>query len=194
MSQYRSKEIQDDESEEIDFNSNPHWIKFLNNLSSNGYFRGLLQHSKEYNTLFEAAKDFFRKSFRVSYKPNRAKELSELLDTLDIDTDELKRREKNLPEPDDEDWMNISQADLDAMLESRFGRTDDYSKNDNPDISGRLKTFINHMSEFDGADFPKYVFRLNLKTCFSSHLCFCGNIFLGLAFKYMCIIIILFIY
>ena len=133
--------------------------KFFKCLTARNYFQGLLEHSKEYNRLLENAKKYYQSSCEESVKPNQAKEISDLLEKLEIDTDELKEKEKCLPESDKDDWMNITQEDLDAMLETRFGRASQVEGdliNGTNNIADHLKTFINHISGLEGAEFPKY--------------------------------------
>ena len=145
--------------EESDFTKDTQWKKFFKCLTARNYFQGLLEHSKEYNRLLENAKKYYQSSCEESVKPNQAKEISDLLEKLEIDTDELKEKEKCLPESDKDDWMNITQEDLDAMLETRFGRASQVEGdliNGTNNIADHLKTFINHISGLEGAEFPKY--------------------------------------
>lgn len=158
ISQVKGKNNKGEEIEDADFNNDSNWKKFLQSLHAKNYFRGLLEHSKEYNQLLEAAQDFYKKSCEQLIKPNKAKEICELLDSLEIDVEELKKRENNLPSSDNDDWMNITQEDLDAMLEARFGKANESKRdvaNQKCDIADNLKTFINHMSGIEGAEFPK---------------------------------------
>lgn len=157
ISQARSKHNKEESVDETDFANDPNWKKFLKSLTANNYFRGLIEHSKDYNELLSKAKDYYKNSFEQLIKSSKAKLIAELMDKTEIDMDDLKARERNLPNPDDDKWMNISQKDLDAMLESRFG-----SDGQNPemvngysDISHHLNTFINHVSGMEGAEFPK---------------------------------------
>ncbi|KAK6630931.1 hypothetical protein RUM44_003103 [Polyplax serrata] len=158
ISQVRGKANKDEEMEESHYAADPNWQKFLKSLSSKNYFRGLLQHSKEHDELLEKAREFYRKSCQDTVKPNVPQEICKLLDDLEVDVEELRRREKNLPKSDNDDWMSITEEDLDAMLEARFGRTGQIEGdlvNGNNDIAHHLKSFINHMSGLEGAEFPK---------------------------------------
>lgn len=157
LAQGKSKIYKDEEVEETDYTNDPNWKKFLKSLNGNNYFRGLLEHSKEYNQLLDKAKDYYKNSCEQQVKPNKAKLVSELMDKTEIDIDDLKMRERNLPKSDDDRWMNISQKDLDAMLEARFGSAgqDIETVNGYSDLSHHLNTFINHVSGMEGAEFPK---------------------------------------
>lgn len=160
MSQARSKiEKEEDEPEAVDFNNDPNWKKFFKSLSSKNYFKGLLERSKEYDQLLDAAKEFYKTSCDKMSKPNKAKEIADTMDKLEIDVEELRKKERNLPKSDDDSWMNITPQDLDAMLEARFGSAgqDLELANGNADVSQHLKTFINHVSGIEGAEFPKHV-------------------------------------
>lgn len=156
MAQAKSKHNSED-IQETDYKNDPNWKKFIKSLTGNNYFRGLLEHSKEYNQLLEKAKEYYKNSCEEAVKPNKAKLVSELMENTEIDVDELKMKERNLPKPDDDKWMNISQKDLDAMLEARFGSAGQNGEmvNGFSDLSQHLNSFINHVSTLEGAEFPK---------------------------------------
>lgn len=54
-----SKYNADDDSKD-DLSQDPEWLRMKARLEEMNYFRGLLEHSKEYNELLNAAQDFHR--------------------------------------------------------------------------------------------------------------------------------------
>lgn len=79
------------------------------------------------------------------------------MDSLEFDIDDLKKREIGLNVNDgDDSWMNVTKEDLDEILAARFGKDKANTADDNqPNIAKHLNSFINHVSDVDGVDFPQ---------------------------------------
>ncbi|KAL0270551.1 UNVERIFIED_CONTAM: hypothetical protein PYX00_007926 [Menopon gallinae] len=142
------------ESEESDFENDHNWKRFLNSLTARNYFKGLLEHSQQYNQLLDAAKEYYSNSCGKSLKPSRAKQVLDTFSKMDIDVEELKKRELSWSKSDDDSWMNITQEELDSLLKARFGCTGDKTGDDRFEIAHHLDEFINHVSDLEGAEFP----------------------------------------
>lgn len=141
-----------------DVNSDKGWLSFLNSLKDKGYFKGLLEHSVEYNNLLNKAEQYYvNHRDTIQYCPAVGQEILELLKHLDINNEELKKEEDNLPPEDDDKWLNISPEDLDKMLQEKYGQKKILTVNNNSNVvkfSEKISNFLNHVSDLDGAEFP----------------------------------------
>ena len=56
----------------------------------------------------------------------------------------------------DETWLEVNPADLDKILEERYGKigTKIGESSDPSALSGALKDFLNHVSGLEGVEFP----------------------------------------
>jgi len=131
--------------------ADPRWNRFLTTLTDKGFFQDFLEGSKDYCALMEKARDFFLSSVD---KDVAAKEpvILRLLDSLNIDTDKLKRAEAHLPPDDDDSWLNVDAATLEHILQDKFGGmnlTEDASQ-----IVPQLDSFLNKSSDFKGLSSP----------------------------------------
>lgn len=99
------------------------WKNYLKSLEDKGYFRNLLEHSRDYNNLLNKAKEYYiNHRDSMHYAPVIGQEILGLTKNLDYKPDELQKEGSNLPKDDDESWMNISPEELDKMLQERFFR------------------------------------------------------------------------
>lgn len=139
-----------------DLETNKAWLKYVEGLSSRGYFQGLLEGSQEHQRLLETAKEYFRNQVEsVPYNSEVGQDIVALLRSLEFSVDEFKEKEATLPEDDDESWLNVSPEDLDAMLASRYGIKKSVSANGNVDaveLTGELTDFLDRKSEWDGVE------------------------------------------
>ncbi|XP_069701483.1 protein ecdysoneless [Periplaneta americana] len=135
------------------------WIQYLNSLKKTGYFKDLLEGSKEYQSLLSKAEEYYinhRDSMHC--EPSIGQEILNLLSSIDYDIEEFKKAESSLPPPDDEKWLDLCPKDLDAMLEERYGPRKFVPTNSNSDptnFTSQLAKFLDHMSGLDGAEFPR---------------------------------------
>lgn len=135
------------------------WKAYQQKLQEKGYFKGLLEHSKEYNQLLNKAKEYYA-HYKESHFTNTSigQELLKLLQSLDYNPEEFKKAEANLPGDDDDSWLNISPHELDKILEEQYGseRTLILNGETNPtQFTENLTTFLNHVSGLEGAEFPQ---------------------------------------
>ncbi|XP_023015143.2 ecdysoneless cell cycle regulator [Leptinotarsa decemlineata] len=134
------------------------WHNYLKSLTERGYFRGLLEHSVEYNNLLNKAKEYYvehRDSMR--YSPAIGQEILRLTRVLDCDVEQFRKEESCLPKDEDETWLDISPEELDKMLQERYGQKKTFSVNNNTDpasFTEKISSFLNHVSDLDGAEFP----------------------------------------
>lgn len=140
------------------------WHLYLKNLKDKNYFKDLLEHSQEYNKLLNNAKGYFkthRESFH--YNPIIGQQILELNKKLEYNIDEMKKAEEDIPEDDDDSWLNIDPEDLDQMLEERYG-TEVRVTNGHTDskvVTGKLNEFLEHVSSIDGVEFPAQCSKIN---------------------------------
>lgn len=77
---------------------------------------------------------------------------------LQIDFDELSKEGQNAAvNDDDESWLDISPEELDQMLQERYGQKKIFKVTESTDASNfaqKVNSFLNHISEVDGAEFP----------------------------------------
>lgn len=82
----------------------------------------------------------------------------ELMGSVEVDVDDLKRREAGLrADGGDDSWMDVSKEQLDEMLTARFGHGPDMV--DVPaaqpdDIARHLGSFISQVSGVEGVELP----------------------------------------
>ncbi|CAG2055579.1 unnamed protein product [Timema podura] len=82
----------------------------------------------------------------------------DLLNSLEIDLEELRREEGSLPPPDDDSWLEVSPCDLESMMEKRYGRNQFLNvsnKSDPAELTSQLTKFLDHMSGLEGVEFPR---------------------------------------
>lgn len=135
------------------------WHNYLNTLKSKGYFKDNLEHSVEYKNLLNKAKEYYTSNRdNAQCVTTVGKEILELMKTTDYKLDELRREETNLLPDDDESWMEVSPEELDKMLQERYGFKKMMNVNSTSDATSftqNVSTFLDHISEVDGAEFPK---------------------------------------
>lgn len=134
------------------------WANYLDSLKNKGYFQGLLEHSRDYNLLLNKAKEYYiNHRDSMQYMPAIGQQILELTKTLDYNTDELKKVESDLPNEDDDSWLNISPEELDQMLQEKYGQKKFVRVNNHSDagsFSEKVNSFLNHLSDVEGAEFP----------------------------------------
>ncbi|EFA01447.1 protein ecdysoneless [Tribolium castaneum] len=132
------------------------WVNYFEKLKEKNYFRGLLEHSREYNDLLNKAKEYYiNHRDSMHYSPAIGQEIVQLIKNLDFKIDELKE-ESNLPD-DDDSWLNVSPEELDKMLEEKYGQKKFVTVNNNSDAASfteKISSFLNHVSDIDGVEHP----------------------------------------
>lgn len=138
------------------------WNRFLGILKKIGFFRGSLEHSKIYNELLSQAKLYYSTNMqdanKMSLKPSD--EVLKLLNSVEVDLDQMKKNARVLPPPDDDGWLNVTPEKLDRLL-STYGNgssttaATDAEDTTSKDIASSLEAFVSHVSSHEGAEFPK---------------------------------------
>ncbi|XP_044762482.1 protein ecdysoneless [Coccinella septempunctata] len=141
-----------------DLETDKSWHKYLSSLKERNYFNGNLEHSHEYTNLLNKAKEYYA-NYRDSmyYSPAIGQEILDLMRNLEYNLTDFKNMERDLPEEDDDSWLNVSPEELDKYLQERYGQKKFYNFNSNTDptdFTQKISTFLNHVSDIDGAEFP----------------------------------------
>uniref|UniRef100_A0A1B6M0R2 Uncharacterized protein n=1 Tax=Graphocephala atropunctata TaxID=36148 RepID=A0A1B6M0R2_9HEMI len=130
---------------------NKDWQIYKNSLATKGYFRDLLEGSQEYVKLEQAAREYFQSNCLQS-QPATGQVILDILQDLELDLEEMQKNEASLPPSDDDSWLEVTPAELDRMMEQRYGCR---PAQGSADISTRLADFLSHVSSLDGAEFPQ---------------------------------------
>lgn len=132
------------------------WQNYLKSLKEKDYFNGLLEHSKEYNNLLNKAKEFYT-NHRDSmyYSPKIGEDILNITRNLDLNNETFNNAD--LQEEDDDSWLSINPEELDKFLQEKYGKKKvlTLTNNSDPnDFSHKLTSFLHHISDLDGAEFP----------------------------------------
>nr|CAD7397002.1 unnamed protein product [Timema cristinae] len=134
------------------------WLLYLTSLEKNGYFRDLLEGSLGHTELLNKARQHYLDNREaVPCRAPVGQVVLDLLNSLEIDLEELSREEGSLPPPDDDSWLEVSPCDLESMMEERYGRNQFLNvsnKSDPADLTSQLTKFLDHMSSLEGVEFP----------------------------------------
>ncbi|XP_057704617.1 protein ecdysoneless homolog [Corythoichthys intestinalis] len=164
---------------------NPQWKRFLQSLKSNGYFREEIEGSAHYRELMTSAENFFKQSVAstISDVPPGEEVLQLLSSCGPINMDELRKQEAQLPQEDNDNWLDVTAQDLERMLEERSGSAPDIITIKHPQtvrpaeeaagctltedsekveeaacslagVSEKMKEFLNTKSSYMGAELP----------------------------------------
>lgn len=136
-----------------DVESDRGWLNYSKSLKEKGYFQEYLEHSLGYNNLLNKAKEYYVDHRDSMHQSNSiGQEILDITRNFESDLEE----ETNLVD-DDDSWLNISPEDLDKMLQEKYGQKKVFNVNNNTDASTfteKLSSFLNHISDVDGAEFP----------------------------------------
>lgn len=157
--------------------ANPQWKRFIESLTRNGYFRGEIEGSSLYKDLINSAENFFNQS--VSSQSNLSSPGDEILQLLHSCTpfslEELRQKESQLPPEDSDSWLDITEQDLEQMLQERSKQSVVTESHKSSGCSGKeeplcpleetagyslvavsqgMKNFLNTMSSHEGAEIP----------------------------------------
>ncbi|XP_060535573.1 protein ecdysoneless [Cylas formicarius] len=135
------------------------WHTYLENLKEKGYFKGFLEHSRDYNNLLNRAKEYYA-DYRDSmhYCPAIGQEVLSLLKSIDINFEQFQSEGDNLEKDDDDSWLNISPEELDRMLQEKYGQRKMFSATNDSDagtFAEKVNAFLSHVSDVEGAEFPE---------------------------------------
>ncbi|KAF6202535.1 hypothetical protein GE061_002931 [Apolygus lucorum] len=147
VSQCKSKDGADD------LENDKGWHRYRQSLLDKGYFKDLLEGCKEHQRLEKDAKEYYRNHAMYS-QPTTGQAVLDLLNSLEVDVEGMRRDGGSLPPPDDDSWMEITSDELDKILTERYGSRPNPNSSVN-DISAHLQTFLNHVSGLDGVEHPK---------------------------------------
>lgn len=151
-----------------DLSMNRDWQLFLNQIKTNGYFGENIEHSKEYTKKLKSAEEYYK--MFVESRPLSSMKVSEdvlsRLKSLNRDEFPAESMQKYTQDDDNEDWLNISEVDLDRLLMERYGIKKTLSSSNAQeanDLTESLDTFLNEKSEFDGVDIRPVLSKLETK-------------------------------
>ncbi|KAF7266105.1 ecdysoneless cell cycle regulator [Rhynchophorus ferrugineus] len=134
------------------------WDQYLKILKEKGYFQGLLEGSKDFNNLLNKAKEYYiEHRDSMHYSPPIGQEILLQLRKSDISYEQLQKDAQNLLPDDDESWLDICPEDLDKMLQERYGQKKVFKVDESTEpgtFAQKVNTFLNHVSEVEGAEFP----------------------------------------
>ncbi|XP_006170130.1 protein ecdysoneless homolog isoform X2 [Tupaia chinensis] len=146
--------------------TSPLWAGFLESLKKNDFFKGLLEGSAAYQERLEMAKNYFQLSVNrpegcLAMSPGE--EILTLLQTIPINIEELKKEEDNLPQEDDDQWLDLSPDQLDQLLQEAAGKKkskaiskeEEDQNYDLSQVSESMKAFISKVSTHKGAELPR---------------------------------------
>lgn len=147
------------------------WETFLTCLTKQGYFKGEIEGSKLYEDLLLKAKQQFKENFTIENRSEPEEVILRILKDAKIDVEKMKE-EPLLPE-DDDIWLNLSDQDLEDILskysdpKSTENGTEDGTINsesllygdersavDLDKVTRSLKSFVDKVSSYEGAEFP----------------------------------------
>ncbi|KAK3740698.1 hypothetical protein QZH41_019057, partial [Actinostola sp. cb2023] len=164
--------------------SGAEWQRFLGFLTEQGYFKvvffqkcslenyysadGEIEGSKLYSKLMSQAEHHFVETLRQGdTKKTSGDTILSLLHNAEINLERMKEEEQKLPPEDDDKWLNISAAELDAMLQNYSASGNTMSKpspdtNDSQEdefnlesVTQTMKSFVQKVSSHEGAEFPE---------------------------------------
>ncbi|KAK4876789.1 hypothetical protein RN001_009295 [Aquatica leii] len=134
------------------------WHSYVKSLKDKGYFRSLLEHSRDYNDLLNKAKEYYiNYCDSMQCTPVIGQEILQLTKNLDYACDEFKKECSDLPKDDDDSWLDIAPNDLEEMLQEKYGQKKFTPLNGNTDptnFTEKITKFLEHVSDVQGAEFP----------------------------------------
>ncbi|GAB0094619.1 Protein ecdysoneless [Sergentomyia squamirostris] len=134
---------------DTDFSTNRHWLKYHESLKSKGYFQDFLEGSKDHTRLLEAAKDFYRQNISdVRENSITGQQLLDDLKSIEYTIEDFRKVEATLPPSDDDSWLNVDSAELDKMLNERYGEVSTPVNG----ITDKLTDFLAQKSSIDGVE------------------------------------------
>jgi hypothetical protein len=122
---------------DYDLDHDKRWMRFIQVLYLNGYFKELLKGSRDYNERLKRAKRYFvnnilpvvsdesssqgvLQSHQLTSKAAVGRRISKILKSLEVDYEKLRSEEPLLGPEDSDKWMKIDLQDFDAFLKEKF--------------------------------------------------------------------------
>ncbi|CAH1795570.1 unnamed protein product [Owenia fusiformis] len=132
------------------------WQRYKSTLQEKGYFKGEVEGSQLYRQLEQSAKKHFSEAVATqeSNSKDAGHQVLTLLDSLKYDIEDLRKQEKNLKKPDNDSWLDITPQQLDDLIHKTTGQNTTDDTFDLTDIANSMKSFVNNVSGFEGAEFP----------------------------------------
>ncbi|XP_034947616.1 protein ecdysoneless [Chelonus insularis] len=146
-----------DSASSIDSDQYQQWTKYYRCLEASGYFTGTLEGSKEREKLIASAKEYLM-SHPLSATSVSKKDDAVALKILEAwknakTEDNETQDESSLSPPDDDSWLNVDPAQLEAMLGQHWGTTGKNSNKEPSNLKDKIKTFLNKSSNIEGVKF-----------------------------------------
>lgn len=150
-----------------------HWVVFVRSLTEKGYFKGLLEGSKEYEALKAAAKEYFvQNESNDSRWTNEVgveilKQMREFSGGDEEEGEVMFSVDKSaLPASDNDGWMNVDAAELDRMMKERYkgnledlelmgGKDEDEDETEEEraaNLAKQLEQFLKMKSDYEGVE------------------------------------------
>ncbi|XP_011496388.1 PREDICTED: protein SGT1 homolog ecdysoneless [Ceratosolen solmsi marchali] len=149
------KQLADNKSPVLDDEA---WSNFLKRLESSGYFRELLEGSRERQSLLEKAKSYYRLHMSCNGASERleSRETQRLLKVYkDIQSNDMEMESTEvctLSPEDNDNWLNVDPIQLETMLNQQFGMHK--KKIQQPlNLQDKVQAFINQRSGVEGVRF-----------------------------------------
>uniref|UniRef100_A0AAV2JR24 Ecdysoneless n=2 Tax=Knipowitschia caucasica TaxID=637954 RepID=A0AAV2JR24_KNICA len=159
---------------------NPQWKGFIECLKRNGYFRKEIEGSALYKDLMYRAEHFFKQSVYLELNAlSPGEEILQLLDSLTpFSLENLKEKESQLSPEDSDNWLDITEQDLEKMLHDRTkgcvgveiqkpsvgcskdepvrSRVEEDASYSLVAVSQGMTNFLKAMSSHKGAELPRF--------------------------------------
>lgn len=141
-----------------------HWCLYVKSLVEKGYFKGLLEGSKEYEQLKATAKEYFlQNETNDSLWTNEVgAEILKQMRALNDEEDKIfySNDKSALPPSESDDWINVDAAELDRMMKERYkGNLEDLDLNDEENelekganLAKQLEDFLKLKSDYEGVE------------------------------------------
>ncbi|XP_012278472.1 protein ecdysoneless [Orussus abietinus] len=135
------------------------WEIYLSRLESNGYFKGLLEGSQERKELYRVAREYFldnsnccQPALTESYSGDS--EAGRLLTAWQNAQSCDVQDEGSLSPADSDSWLNVTPAQLEAMLNQHWGPSEKKPEREVLSLREKVQAFLNQSSGIDGVQFP----------------------------------------
>ncbi|XP_018325344.1 protein ecdysoneless [Agrilus planipennis] len=138
--------------QDSDLDNDKVWSKFVEGLNNKGYFNGTVEHSVAYNNLLNKAEAYYRSFKNLIPTPGDVGlRVVNLVKNLHCNIEDFSQEDKSFQE-DSDSWLNIDPKELDNLLMEHYGSL---GSSNTYDLSNKIESFLNHVSDIDGAEFPE---------------------------------------
>jgi len=125
------------------------WERYVLSLKNKGYFRKELEGSKLYKELITEARKFYEESM-LDNSSKSPIDIHQIMKNVTYDMEELRCKEKNLPESESEEWMNVSPDQLENLLKEKCNIQDTPISEET--LTENLTQFLNKVSSYKGVE------------------------------------------